>query len=291
MDLLHWMCMMPWASADDLVRVLGVSRTTVNRRLAALHDAGWAVSRMVGRRLPATRRWIPTSAGLRQVFEFGHIHRGPYVDDHDHDPLYPGTDDHDHLPWWLGESGIKQLYRQLEPLEAIYQLAPVLFLGDGRTWMFRGVEARLEELRFLRRGQLVSLIATYEGEIQIAYCWIGRELKPARMKEKWRDRFSHSDLQYRLQAEDREWNVDRHFEPRDPDFDRTPQLAGYVMIGPDEWAVRQAMDHLSRGGYGGGPVLLVGCRTPAVPAGTARPGVAHGGPRGGPVRERPDGRT
>ena len=167
------------------------------------------------------------------------------MDDHDHDPLCPETDDHHHLPWWLGDSGIKRLYHRLEPLETIYQLAPVLFLGEGQTWLLRGVEARLEDMRFLRRGQLVELIAIYEGGIHVAFCWTGRELKPERMKEKWRDRFSHAYLRYSLPAEDHEWDVDRHFAPRDPVFDRTLQLAGYVMIGPDEWAVRQAMDHLS----------------------------------------------
>ena len=250
METFRWLCMMPWASADDLAEVMGVSRSTVNRHLAGLYDSAWAVSRNVGRRHPATRRWIPTSPGLMQVYEFSHKHGGHAgPDGHVHDPIFLETDDHQHLPWWLGQSGINQLYNRIEQLEAFYPLAPRLFRGSGRDWLLDGRDAALVRLTFLRRGQLVEMFATYEGGIEIGICWFGAQLKPLRMMEKWLDRFTHEYLRWESAAEKMEFGRDQLMVPPDPDFDPTPQLAGYVCVGPDEWAVRQAMDHLPRFGY------------------------------------------
>ena len=247
----EWLCMMPFASAEELGEVMPVSRATVNRVLGCLYEEGWAVSRKVGRRLPAKRRWFPTSEGIREAYAFDHIVHDPTVDDHDHDPLFSDECDHRHLPWWLGEGGIRELYQRLEQLEAIYELAPTLFLGEGRRWLAGGHEARLERLRFLRRGQLVEAVGTYEEGIEVAFCWVGKQLRPRRMVEKWRHRFSHPHLVGESEAAAREAARDHLLEQQDPDFDPSPHLAGYVCIGPDEWAVRQAMDRLPLEGYSG----------------------------------------
>ena len=240
---------MPSASADNLIQVTRLSRATVNRRLARLYNGGLAVSRMVGRRCPATRRWILSGPGLekRYTFDHGAEAHGPH--DHIHDPLFPDMEDHQHVPWWLAEAGIRELYQRLEQLEAFYELLPTLFHGKGRHWLDGGAEASLVEVRFLRRGQLVEMIGTYEGGIEIAFCWVGRQLRPRLMMEKWARRFSHPYLEYISEAREQERERDHLVEQPDPAFDPTPQLAGYVLIGPDEWAVRQAMDLLPRHGY------------------------------------------
>ena len=144
------------------------------------------------------------------------------------------------------------MYQRLEQLEAVYEVAPSLFQGEGRNWLASGSEARLVRVQFLRRGQLVEMIATYDtydGGIEIAFCWVGTQLRPRRMMEKWRDRFSHPYLEYISEAREQERERDHLVEQPDPAFDPTPQLAGYVVIGPDEWGVRQAMDLLPRLGY------------------------------------------
>ena len=248
-SILAWLCMMPWASADDLVQAMGVSRATVNRGLARLYNAAWVVSRMVGRRRPATRRWIPTSAGLRQVYNVDHTHADPMVEDHQHSPFSPDGYSHRHLPWWLGEAGVRELYQRLEQLEAIYEVAPRLFRGEGGKWLDGGAEAPLVELRFLRRGQFVEAVGTYHGGIEIGICWAGRQLRPRRLMEKWRGRFSHDYLDQASEAEESERRRDHFIDQPDPDYDPTPHLAGYVVLGPDEWAVRQAMELLPYGGY------------------------------------------
>ena len=248
-SLLLWLCMMPWASAVEVEQVMRVSRATVNRGLERLYKGALIVSRTVGRRGRATRRWIPTSAGLRQVFAFDHVHRGPWVDDHEHAPISPDRSRHQHLPWWLAEAGIRELYQRLEQLEAIYEVAPNLFRGAGREWLYGAAEAPLEELRFLRRGQLVEAIGTYQGGIEIAFCWIGRQLRPRRLREKWVHRFSHEYLEWTSEARELERRRDWFIDQIDPDYDPTPHLAGYVCIGPDEWAMRQAMELLPLCGY------------------------------------------
>ena len=251
-DILTWLCMVPRAASDDLTRVLGVSRATINRRLGHLHDEALAVSRMVGRRRPATRRWIPTVAGLAQVYEVGHGRNdhGPY--DHVHEALFPENEDHQHVPWWLGRGGVGELYQKLEPLEAFYELAPCLFDGKGHDWLAGGLETALTGVRFLRRGQLVEMCASYNGGIEIAFCWVGRQLKPLRMTEKWENRFSHPFLDYRSEAKEERGFGDIPIPGSpdyDPDYDPTPQPSGYVMIGPDNWSVRRSMDLTPRQGY------------------------------------------
>ena len=248
-ELEKWLYMMPWSSADNLAQVTDLSRATVNRQLAGLHHDGMAVSRMVGRRLPPTRRWRFSGPWLGQHFETGHGARAHGPHGHIHDPLYPGGDDHRHVDWWHGETGVKQLYGRLEQLEAFYQLLPVLFRGEGRNWLDGGAEASLTGVRFLRRGKLVELAASFEGDIEIAVCWLGKQLKPARMLEKWRDRFSHPYLKYVSEVLEQDRRIDTLFEQPDPDLDPTPQLAGHVIIGRDEWIVRRAMDMLPRMGY------------------------------------------
>ncbi len=245
----RWLYMMPWSSAETLMQVTGLSRATVNRRVGRLYEDGLAVSRMVGRRLPATRRWICSRPGLEQHFEFGHGARAHGPHDHIHDPLYPDVEDHRHVDWWYGQAGVRRLYDRLEQLEAFYELLPRLFRGDGRNWLAGGAEASLVGVRFLRRGQLADLVATYEGDIEIVFSWLGRELKPARMMEKWGSRFSHPYLEYLSEAQEQDRRRDVLVEQPDPAFDPRPQLAGNVLVGADEWAVRRAMDMLPRQGY------------------------------------------
>ncbi len=248
-EVLRWLCMMPSASADNLAQVTRLARATVNRQLARLYNGGLAVSRMVGRRRPATRRWTLSLAGLMQIYTFDHGPEAHGPHDHLHDALFPDMEDHQHVPWWLGEAGVRELYQRLEQLEAFYEVAPSLFQGEGRNWLASGSEASLVRVQFLRRGQLVEMIATYDGGIEIAFCWVGTQLRPRRMMEKWRDRFSHPYLEYISEAREQERERDHLVEQPDPAFDPTPQLAGYVVIGPDEWGVRQAMDLLPRQGY------------------------------------------
>ena len=188
-------------------------------------------------------------AGLMQVYTFDHGREAHGPHDHIHDPLFPDMEDHQHVPWWLGEAGVRELYQRLEQLEAFYEVAPSLFHGEGRNWLATGSDARLVRVQFLRRGELVELIATYEGGIEIAFCWVGRQLRPRLMMEKWARRFSHPYLVCVSEAQELERERNELVEQPDPAFDATPQLAGYVVIGPDEWGVRQAMDLLPRQGY------------------------------------------
>ena len=133
-ELLRRLHMMPWASAANLEEALRVSRATVNRGLSNLYRDGLAVSRMVGHRLPATRRWISTSAGLPQEYAVDHGAAAHGAHGHTHDPLVPDYADHQHVPLWLGEAGIRELIQRMEPIEAFYQVAPCcsgVWVGTG----------------------------------------------------------------------------------------------------------------------------------------------------------------
>ena len=247
-DLLRWLHMMPWACADDLEQVLQVSRANINRTLAHLYNDGMAVSRMVGRRRRPTRRWISTSAGLAHEYAVDHDATAHVLYGHTHSPFFPDLADHRHVPWWLGEAGIRELYQRMESVEAVYEVAPRLFHGLGRHWLRGGAEAQFQGVRFLRRGQLVEMFATYEGDIDVAFCWIGRQVTPRRMMGKWSDRFSNPRLMCTSQAAD--FEADRLFglaldgsderspnvRESDPHFDPAPHVSGYVVIGHDEWA-------------------------------------------------------
>ena len=250
--LLWWLSMCPWASARDLAEFARMTVSTVNRRLDALYGQGKAVSRMVGRGDRAKRRWILASEYLEGKYATGHRHGGHTgVKDHRHNPLDSLVDGHSHVPWPLNQAGINELHNRLPYVSAFYEIAPRLFAEAGPEWMAEAVGNEPVPLTwsFLRRGQLVEAVAVYQNRTQeftVAFCWLGRQLKPARMLEKWHERFAN--VRYTSVAGElyREWG---RCTPPDPDFDPTPQPSCYVMAGADEYSVRQAMKLIPRDGY------------------------------------------
>ena len=252
--LLSKMFAWPWASASELSLATGIPLATVNRNLDGFYRRGWAESRMVGRGATVKRRWKLNSECLEEEFTVDHSHRGPYgTEDHSHNPLDPSVADHLHLPWALSEASVRALYDRLPCLVSFYDIALRLFDDAGPDLLFWIGEDRpsLVEWRFLRRGQLLEAIAVYENsnhEFHVGFYWIGLQLKPSRLLEKWAEQFD--SLAYTSEAMQFELRMNPYrMNDADPDFDPSPQLSLYVVVGADEYAARQAMECIPRGGY------------------------------------------
>ena len=200
------------------------------------------------------RRWKLRSEFLEEEFAQGHQHRDTDgLADHFHNPLDPSTTDHCHLPWSLGEAGARVLYDRLPYAISFYDIAPKLFneAGDNLMYWIGDDKPTLTEWRFLRRGQLLEAIGVYENgkdEFQVGFYWIGRQLKPVRMMEKWDNQVEN--LVCTSEATEFERRMNPYaMEQTDPDFDDSPQLSLHVMVGADDYATRQAMESVSNIGY------------------------------------------
>ena len=246
--------MLQWPAASELVSVTGIPVATVDRNLDRFYKRGWAESRKFGRGATAKRLWILTSEFLEEKFAVDLRHRdtdGPV--DHCHNPLDPSTTDHCHLPWPLGEAGVRALYDRLSFVSSFYDIALRLFENAGpdpRYWIGDD-KPSLVEWRFLRRGQLLEAIGVYENgedQFQVGFYWVGRQLKPARMLEKWDGQVEN--LAYTSEATEFERRMNPYgMEQTNPDCNDSPQLSLYVIVGADEYAARQAMECIPQGGF------------------------------------------
>ena len=252
--LLHWMCMLQRAAASELAAVTGIPVSTVNRVLARFFQRGWADYRVEGRGAMAKRRWSLTSEYLEEAFTVDHRHGKAGVhENHCHDSLDLSDVGHRHVPWALSEAGATALYHHLPAVISFYDIAFRLFEEAGPDLLYWIGDDRpsLLEWRFLRRGQLLEAVAVYknnEHKFHVGFFWLGKQLKPVRMVEKWSQQTE--DLAYTSEALDFELRMNPYLlNDPDPDFDPSPQLSLYVMVGADEYATRQAMENIRREGY------------------------------------------
>ena len=251
-----WLSMLSWSTAEKLSSFSGLTVATVNKHLAEYYKLGWVTSRMVGRGSRAQRMWILTSEALERFYSTDHRHRnGVGSDGHYHDVLDPEGADHQHVPWHLGQAGTKELYNRREQSQAFQEIALRLFAEAGEEWLsYVGRETPSLGLWVpIRHGQLVEHSATYtniQGDFEVVFCWLGRQLKPIRMVEKWSNRFGSLDHLFRDSAAVRsgEGSIGL-IDPPDPEFDPVPQPGCYVMVGADIYIVRQAMKVIPRWGY------------------------------------------
>ena len=251
--LLWWLIMFPWTSAEELAAVTGLTVSSINRHLSRYYDMGWAYSRNIGRGTRAKRHWNLTGVGLEQLFFVGHVH-GEYggPDGHYHYPQYPHVSTHHHVPWHLGGAGQKVTYSRCQAHFHIRDVAFRLFEEAGPQWLDLVGDGRpqLKLWRPIRRGKLIEAVAVYEdshAEYVVVFCWIGRQLRPIRMLAKWRSLFSN--LRWTSRSEEMEKLRDPYIDQPNPNFDPTPQPSCYVLVGEDEYAVRQAMELMQRQGY------------------------------------------
>ena len=254
--VLWWLSRLSWSTAERISAFSGLTVATVNKHLAEYYELGWVTSRMAGRGGRAQRIWILTSEALERFYCTGHKHRnGMGSDGHYHDVLDPEGADHQHVPWHLSQAGAKELYDRREQSQAFHEIALRLFPEAGEEWLAY-VGGETPSLRLwvpIRHGQLVEHSAIYtntRGDFEVVFCWLGRQLKPIRMMEKWPNRFSSLDHLFRDSAAVR--SGDGSFgliDHSSPGFDPTPQPSCYVMVGADLHIVRQAMKLISRWAY------------------------------------------
>ena len=251
--LLWWLFMLPWAAAGDLKTATGLTVSTINRQLARFSNEGWTYSRNIGRGTRAKRRWNVTGGYLEEIFSVDHVH-GEYggPDGHHHHPLYPYISTHHHIPWHLGAVGQQSIYSRCQAHIHCYDIAFRLFEEADPEWLKLVGDGRpqLKLWRPIRRGQLIEVVAVYEdrrAEYVVVFCWVGKQLRPRRMMEKWASRFSR--LRWTSRAGKMERLRDPYIDQPDPTYDPAPQPSCYVMVGADEYAVRQAMELMPGHGY------------------------------------------
>lgn len=251
--LLWWLAMLPWAPAEALAAATGLTVPTINRQLGQYSQQEWACYRMIGRGTRAKRLWNLASAGLEQLFSLDHVH-GEYggPDGHYHYPLYPHISTHRHVPWHRGTTGLELLYSRCQAHLCFYDVAFRLFEEATPDWLelVGDGNPRLKSWHPIRRGRLIEVVAVYEddcAEYVVVFLWVGRQLRPRLMLEKWGRMFSR--LRWTSRAEEMEKFRDPHIDQPDPNYDPRPQPSCFAVIGEDEYAVRQAMELLPRHGY------------------------------------------
>ena len=250
--VLKWLTRMPFAITRNLTVATGLPGQTINRLLNEARAQGRVESRMAGRGSRAVRHWFLTSDDLESRYSVDHRHGQEAT--HFHDPLRPEIAPHRHAPWHLTEAGLRVWYKRLEELSSYYDVAFRLFKEAGPEWLkFVGAEPVLTDFTLLRRGGLAGATGEYRSgndKFTAVFCHMGRQLKTFRMLEKWEGLFSP------LTGTSRAEEINRSSgdpldppQPPDPDFDPAPQPSVYVVIGADEFAVRQAMDHIPQWSY------------------------------------------
>ena len=296
----EWVVTTGWINAHELAAFGGVHESTISRTLNGRKATktrpevpGWirdglVVSKRVGRTLPPSERLLSTSGMLGQVYPLSHIHpvRNDSHDPRDHHPLL-SEDVHQHPSYFNSKEGARFLFGRIEVLEMFYPLAPVLFQGEGAAWSPAGLPLRILSWRWVKHTRLIEAVATYEGNVGIAFCWVGQELTASMLRWRWENRFgrekegilvklSSGDL---IEQERSHFFMRNHFWERpDPSLDFEPHLSGYVICGPDEGAIKIAKevlpaDNFLRGNayaYAAGPAgargslrLYTGVTTPA----------------------------
>ena len=182
----------------------------------------------------------PYIRGIGGVYSTDHRHRnGLGADGHYHDVLDLQGADHQHVPWHLDQAGAKEIYDRREQSQGFHEIALRLFPEAGEEWLSY-VSRETPSLKLwmpIRHGQLVEHSATYtniQGDFEVVVCWLGRQLKPIRMMERWPQRFHSPDHLFRDSAA--VWSGDGSIgliDHPDPEFDPTPQPCCYVMVGAD----------------------------------------------------------
>ena len=105
-----WLCNMPAASANDLVRVGPHTYKQINRELGTMRRAKLAFAVRVGWRRRPQYRWALTRDGVKQAS----------------DTFFGGD-----IPWPTTEEGLKRILEELPVWEILYEVAPVLL----RDWL------------------------------------------------------------------------------------------------------------------------------------------------------------
>ena len=188
--ILLWLSLLSCATAERLSAFSGLTVATVSKNLAEYYQLGRVTSRMVGRGSRAQRVWILTSEALERFYSTDHRHRNRMSSDgHYHDVLDLEGADHQHVPWHLGQAGAKELYDRHEQPQAFQEIALRLFPEAGPEWLSY-VGRETPSLRLwvpIRHGQLIEHSASYtniEGDFDVVFCWLVRQLKPIRTMEK-----------------------------------------------------------------------------------------------------------
>ena len=279
MDERYWVGRCSLIAADELAKIVDAQVSTVNRRLLAQYEDEMVDYIEVGRGTRSKRRWCLTSSGVKAEYPvWEKMQRQPGPDGHAHYALSAELDSHTHPPWWVSKEGVGRLYKRLEVVQACYQLFPDLFQGEGEAW-HQGPGTLLPlTWQWLKASQLVDAVGTYDGpagQHKIGFCWVGRQLDKTRLVEKWNERFASRRLERVSTAEFWERRRDRETEPRDWDYDDTPQLDGYVMCGADGFAFYNAHKFIPRNWYMRQPMFLwvetgTGLK---MPKGVVTPGV------------------
>ena len=108
--IMWWLCNMPMASINDLVRVGPHTYKGMNRELGIMRRAGLAFALKVGWHRRPQYRWALTREGVKQASGM----------------FFSGD-----IPWPATEDGLKRLSEALPVLEIFYEVAPVL----PRDWL------------------------------------------------------------------------------------------------------------------------------------------------------------
>ena len=253
MDELFWIGRCIWSAAGELALIMGRHISTINRNLQRLYDDGLVDYLDIGRGGRTERRWCLTAAGVRTAYPVppgAHDHEALFA--YPHDPLAPDLeDDHVHPPWWVTKDGAGRLFRRMKAVQALYSVFPTVFQGEGEAWHEGEGTPLPVSWRWLRYGQLVDAVGTYrdgETEYRLGFCWVGSHLSKKSLLEKWERRFS--DQRLHLVSEGEDFHARNWYETGpDPNYDPTPQLAGYVFVGQDLFATYQAVTVIPSGGY------------------------------------------
>ena len=250
---LSWVGQCPLIAADELSNVMDRHVSTINRNLRGLFDDGLVDSIDIGRGRRAEGRWCLTAAGVRMTYPVpvgNHDHEGPFA--HRHYPLNPDLEeDHVHPPLWVSKAGVGRLFRKMEVVQALYAVFPTVFQGEGEVWHEGEETPRPVSWRWLRHGGLVDAVGTYrygETEYRIGFCWLSKYLSRRSLLDKWERRFSDRRLHRVSEAEmlhERTW----YETGPDPNYDPTPQLAGYVFVGQDLFVTYEACNVIPTRGY------------------------------------------
>lgn len=276
--LLRTIGRMPLVSAENLVPTLNRKRRGIEAELGRLQGGGWVDSIRVGMTEAPQTRWFLTRQSVDELYLNDHIHPGPRAVagaggleplrrsasgpadwralvalDHEHVPhledaaLSPFVDNgeatHEHPPWTATSRGIQTCTRRLALLEAVYRLAPTLFLS-GRLLMpedCRGSSPpAMTDFRLLRQGGFYSAFARYGVEIWVSFVYAGLHSTERSLRRKHEHRLWN--VNGYSSAEDKVFRTSNRLFHEPPSADVQPSAV--VVLGADGWAGELARETL-----------------------------------------------
>ena len=259
MTPLEWAGLLPWASVAELAGVSGVNRSTVSRYLTEWQDEGLAVVQDGGRLLRPRKRVLLSSLGLVKAF--------------------PNQPERGHQRWptyFNSYAGAELLWSRLPFIEIAYPLAPVALMDKGASWAHDGRPRRLLSWRWVRHAELIWAVGTYEDNVKLFFCWVGKSITEPMLRFRYRQRFQDlKHLVLRSEVDALHYRGDGFVEPLEPDVDPGPQPSGWVVVTQDAWGAQLAAAVLPETGYirdnaflyavgpAGGPRIYVGRAQPA----------------------------